>query len=360
MYHPASHGHDHSRDRRRGPGPVARGSPRRATALLVGAVGGDASGPRLSLHRVAAGLPGKHRGWTHSFSCCRFWRSRSRSSARLFASGLAAGHALALLRGRDRLAHRLRLDHVASGRCSSRPFPRALLPGLGLHPRSLLHRDLLVTLVLCLIRRDRGARARPRSRSGPRLLSPTSGSARPACPRPRGLEGASTAPPPGPRGRAAAVSVAVPLARPDRARRGGRTSRSSTSGRSRAASTTPRAPEKWSEIVASLSDFYPPPGARAGPALRSGPGLADSRRGARAARDCASTWRSRGSPSRRCTAEDGGAEVVVQDLRFLPWFAGPWERGGKGGIRRQPFVYRVRFDAARRAVERGFVRGGRQ
>ena len=35
----------------------------------------------------------------------------------------------------------------------------------------------------------------------------------------------------------------------------------------------------------------------------------------------------------------------MQDLRFLPWFTGPWERGGEEGIRRQPFVYRVRFDA---------------
>jgi len=50
----------------------------------------------------------------------------------------------------------------------------------------------------------------------------------------------------------------------------------------------------------------------------------------------------------------------VQDLRFLPWFTGPWERGGKEGLRRQPFVYRARFDAGLNLVDRGFVRDGRR
>ena len=53
--------------------------------------------------------------------------------------------------------------------------------------------------------------------------------------------------------------------------------------------------------------------------------------------------------------------MIVQDLRFLPWFTGPWERDtDQGGFRRQPFVYRVRFDAELRVVERGFVSTGRR
>jgi len=60
------------------------------------------------------------------------------------------------------------------------------------------------------------------------------------------------------------------------------------------------------------------------------------------------------------TTGRGGATVILQDLRFLPFFTGPWEPDQTQGIRRQPFVYRVRLDTALRAVERGFVRGGRR
>ena len=53
----------------------------------------------------------------------------------------------------------------------------------------------------------------------------------------------------------------------------------------------------------------------------------------------------------------GAADVSFQDLRFLPWFSGPWERERGRGMRfrRQPFVYRVRLDRSGRAIERGFV-----
>jgi inner membrane protein len=122
----------------------------------------------------------------------------------------------------------------------------------------------------------------------------------------------------------------------------------------------PKAPRKWSEVLASLRDFYPPPERAVirrfdrpadSPALEAARALPDIGVYMAFARFPLETVR----PTR-----DGGADVVVQDLRFLPWFTGPWERGGESGIRRQPFVYRVRLDAALRAVERGFIREGRQ
>ncbi len=125
-------------------------------------------------------------------------------------------------------------------------------------------------------------------------------------------------------------------------------------------SPSPRPPEHWSEVLSSLRDYYPPPDRATirrfdrppdSPALEAVRALPDIGVYMRFARFPLETV----SPTR-----DGGTEVVVQDLRFLPWFTGPWERGGQSGIRRQPFVYRVRVDAALHAVERGFVRGGRQ
>ncbi len=122
----------------------------------------------------------------------------------------------------------------------------------------------------------------------------------------------------------------------------------------------PKPPKKWSEVIASLRESYPPPDrARIrsferppdSPALEAARALPDIGVYLAFARFPLETV----YPSR-----DGGAEVVVQDLRFLPWFTGPWEPGGKDVLRRQPFVYRVKFDAALRAVERGFVRSGRR
>ena len=122
----------------------------------------------------------------------------------------------------------------------------------------------------------------------------------------------------------------------------------------------PKPPQRWSEVLASLRDFYPPPERAVirrfdrpsdTPALEAARALPDIAVYMAFARFPLETVRPTG---------DGGTEVVVQDLRFLPWFTGPWERGGESGIRRQPFVYRVRLDAALRAIERGFVRGGRE
>jgi inner membrane protein len=121
----------------------------------------------------------------------------------------------------------------------------------------------------------------------------------------------------------------------------------------------PRAPQKWSEVWRSLRESYPPP-ERAhihrlerpadSPVLDAANALPDVRTYLAFARFPLETVTPSG---------DGGSEVVVQDLRFLPWFTGPWERGGEQGFRRQPFVYRVRFDPALRVLDRGFVQEGR-
>ena len=125
--------------------------------------------------------------------------------------------------------------------------------------------------------------------------------------------------------------------------------------------TDPQPPRRWSEVLRSLSDFYPPP-ARAkirryekpppSPALAAARGLPDWKIYLAFAR----------FPLETVDAEpNGDTSVYVQDLRFLPWFAGPWERDtDEGGFRRQPFVYRVRFDPSLRVVDQGFVRTGRR
>jgi inner membrane protein len=122
----------------------------------------------------------------------------------------------------------------------------------------------------------------------------------------------------------------------------------------------PKPPRKWTEVLSSLRDFYPPP-ERATIRRFDRPPDSPALEAARALPDIAVYMAFARFPLETVKPTgDGGTEVVVQDLRFLPWFVGPWERGGESGIRRQPFVYRVRFDAGLKAVERGFVRGGRQ
>jgi inner membrane protein len=120
---------------------------------------------------------------------------------------------------------------------------------------------------------------------------------------------------------------------------------------------SPRPPRRWREVFSSLSDYYPPPGGARilrfrkppeSPSLAAARALPEVRAYLAFARFPLAAVR--GQP-------DGGAVVTFQDLRFLPWFTGPWERNREGGFRRQPFVYRVRLDSAGRPAERGFVRG---
>lgn len=121
----------------------------------------------------------------------------------------------------------------------------------------------------------------------------------------------------------------------------------------------PRAPQKWAEVLPSLWEGYPPPGRAK---VRTYPTATPSAalEAARALPDWSVYLAFARFPLETVHPEpDGGATVIVQDLRFLPWFNGPWESGGEQGMRRQPFVYRVRLDSALRAVDRGFVRDGR-
>ncbi len=121
----------------------------------------------------------------------------------------------------------------------------------------------------------------------------------------------------------------------------------------------PRPPRRWAEILRSLSDFYPPP-ERARIRRFDKPSESKFLEAARALPEIELYLAFARFPLETVyPSGDGGATVIVQDLRFLPWFSGPWEPGGAEGIRRQPFVYRVRFDGGLRAVERGFVRRGR-
>jgi len=121
----------------------------------------------------------------------------------------------------------------------------------------------------------------------------------------------------------------------------------------------PRPPRKWTEVFQSLSDFYPPPD-RAPIRSFSRPPDSHILETARSLPDVETYMAFARFPLETITPErDGGATFIIQDLRFLPWFTGPWERGGRRGVRHQPFVYRVRFDAALRPIDRGFVRSGR-
>ena len=120
---------------------------------------------------------------------------------------------------------------------------------------------------------------------------------------------------------------------------------------------SPRPPERVSQIFSSLSDYYPPPErARikvyakppASPILKQVESLSEVRVYLDFARFPLATIR---------TEPDGVTSVSFQDLRFLPWFSGPWERERGRGMRfrRQPFVYRVRLDRSGRPVDRSFV-----
>jgi inner membrane protein len=123
---------------------------------------------------------------------------------------------------------------------------------------------------------------------------------------------------------------------------------------------SPQPPTRFSEVLSSLSDYYPPPGrariqrydkAAASPALAEAEKLPDVHTYLDFARFPLVTVREEA---------DGMTTISFQDLRFLPWFTGPWERESGRGIRfrRQPFVYRVRLDRAGRTLDRSFVGAG--
>ncbi len=117
----------------------------------------------------------------------------------------------------------------------------------------------------------------------------------------------------------------------------------------------PRPPERYSEILSSLSDFYPPP--RRAVVLRFvKPGESRLLAAARALPDVKTYLAFARFPLATVDSQpDGSTAITWEDLRFLPWFSGPWQRDSKTGVRRQPFLYRVRLDAAGRVLDRGFV-----
>lgn len=119
----------------------------------------------------------------------------------------------------------------------------------------------------------------------------------------------------------------------------------------------PRPPATVSEIFRSLSDFYPPPQRAVIRRFRK-PGETAALLAARNLPDVQIYLAFARFPLATVTPQpDGGAEITWEDLRFLPWFAGPWgtSRGRSFRFHREPFVYRVRLDAAGRPLERDFV-----
>jgi inner membrane protein len=121
----------------------------------------------------------------------------------------------------------------------------------------------------------------------------------------------------------------------------------------------PQPPRRWSEVLRSLSDFYPPP-ERARIQRYDKPPDSRVLEAARRLPDWKVYVDFARFPLETVYADaDGGATIILQDLRFLPFFTGPWEPDQKQGIRRQPFVFRVRLDPTLNPVELGFVRSGR-
>jgi hypothetical protein len=121
----------------------------------------------------------------------------------------------------------------------------------------------------------------------------------------------------------------------------------------------PRPPESYSEILSSLSDFYPPPQRAVVLRFRK-PGESRLLEAARALPDVQTYLAFARFPLATVDPQpDGSAAVTWEDLRFLPWFSGPWQSDRKNGLRRQPFLYRVRLDAAGRVIDRTFVHSPR-
>lgn len=123
----------------------------------------------------------------------------------------------------------------------------------------------------------------------------------------------------------------------------------------RAAPVDPRPPQRLTQVFSSLSDFYPSPERARIRVFHQPPEtrlLSECRRQS----DVAIYLAFARFPLATLQPQpDGGAVITWEDLRFLPWFAGPWGRDRRGGFRREPFVYRVRVDPTGRALERSFV-----
>jgi inner membrane protein len=122
----------------------------------------------------------------------------------------------------------------------------------------------------------------------------------------------------------------------------------------------PRVPEKLWDAIRMLPKFYPPPERARIKTFRKPPESTLYAK-ARSLPDVAVYLAFARFPlETEKLEEDGTTTVTFEDLRFLPFFVGPWARTGSGHYTREPFVYRVRLDAAGRVLERGFVVAGRR
>jgi inner membrane protein len=117
----------------------------------------------------------------------------------------------------------------------------------------------------------------------------------------------------------------------------------------------PKPPERFAEFFSSLSDFYPPPG-RAVILRFARPAETPVLAAARALPDVQTYLAFARFPLASVEPlPEGGTSITWEDLRFLPWFSGPWSTDRKTGIRREPFLYRVRMDSAGRPIDRAFI-----
>jgi inner membrane protein len=122
----------------------------------------------------------------------------------------------------------------------------------------------------------------------------------------------------------------------------------------------PRLPERLWDAIRMLPRFYPPPERARIKTFAKPPESALLAR-AREFPDVQVYLTFARFPLETETKEpDGTTTVTYEDLRFLPFFVGPWARGPRGQYTREPFVYRVRLDAAGRVLERGLVVTGRR
>jgi hypothetical protein len=121
----------------------------------------------------------------------------------------------------------------------------------------------------------------------------------------------------------------------------------------------PQPPKRWKDVLQSLSDYYPPP-ERARIQRYDKPPASKLLDAARRLPDWKVYLDFARFPLETVYPEaGGGATIILQDLRFLPFFSGPWEPDQAQGLRRQPFVFRVRLDRGLHPIELGFVRSGR-
>ena len=121
----------------------------------------------------------------------------------------------------------------------------------------------------------------------------------------------------------------------------------------------PRQPQGILDAPRVQPEFYPPP-ERA--LIRRFPKAPESaaRAAARALSDVRTYREFARFPLETVAPGSGGLpEYWIQDLRFLPFFAGPFVPGETSRPGPQPFVYRVRLNAAGDPIERAFVSGSR-